>query len=541
MSGSNSLEATDALFERYLELGREQGDEAQKAFLQSLDVHKRGGVLAYAAEMEESGGPGLSAGMQLDGFELIEELGQGTTGSVWKARELELDRMVALKILHPYYTLVKEAEARFQREAAATAKLDHPSIVRVYGVGRSGGLSYISYELIEGVGTLADVIGRLRKMVGLPRRHAWEVARGFHQVAEGLQVAHAAGIIHRDLKPGNMMVGREGAPKIADFGLAAVADDPGLSESGTARGTPYYMSPEQAAGVRCAPCSDVFSLGASFYESLTLSRPFAGDSREEVLRAVRYSQPRPMHDFTHAVPRELEVICLKAMEKDPERRYADAGEMAEDLRRWLEDEPILAKPPSPWRRLKLWVKRAPAKAAILASVLLGVSVTWGFAALLLHQNQRLAWENQGSMATIQVLKSFAATFLDQLPPEVAASERTRQELQAVVAAQLPDHPMSRTRALVALGKVYAEREQYDAAMEFLELGLQNQLDATQEVDVRVLRIEWLILGVKMRTGDASEADRQAFLVRAEGILDPGANFLRRIREEQLPDLEGDGP
>ena len=291
-------------------------------------------------------------------YEVHQVLGRGGMGVVYRARQVTLNRHVALKMIKAGVLADPLELKRFQNEAEAVAQLDHPGIVPVYEVGEHEGQRYFSMKLISG-GSLGDRLDSFKEDL---RAAASLLA----QVAEAVQHAHARGILHRDLKPANILLDERGNPHVADFGLAKKLEESvELSQSGSVMGTPAYMSPEQSLGRRGAvtTASDVYGLGAILYALLTGRAPFQGDSVVDTLQAVRERPPEPPSRFNGKIPRDLEVICLKALEKDPRRRYGSARELADDLNRWLKGEPVLARPVSPAVRAWMWRRRRPSIAA----------------------------------------------------------------------------------------------------------------------------------------------------------------------------------
>ncbi len=289
----------------------------------------------------------------IPGYEMLAQLDPGGMGVVYKARQLQLNRLVALKMIRTRELATAREIERFRLEALAVARLDHPHIVRIHDFGEHQGLSYFSMEYVEG-GSLAQ---RLRTG---PPFASLEAAALVEALARAMHHAHRAGILHRDLKPANVLLTSEGIPKIADFGLAKlVLDDSGQTQSGVALGTPSYMPPEQAEGrLRdISETSDVYSLGAILYEVLTGQPPFRAPTRDMTLLRVLHDDPTPPHHLRAEVPPSLEAICLKCLEKNPPQRYPSALSLAEDLQRFQQGEPLLIEPVSEWDRQARWARR----------------------------------------------------------------------------------------------------------------------------------------------------------------------------------------
>ncbi|MBI3464048.1 MAG: serine/threonine protein kinase, partial [Planctomycetes bacterium] len=250
-----------------------------------------------------------------------------------------------------------QLRARFQSEIATVASLGHPNIVQVYEVGEQNGYDFFSMEFMSG--------GRLDEKVGTIPQPAREAAQLVAQLADAVQFAHEHRVIHRDLKPSNILLSEDGAPKIADFGLAKRLEvETGTTTAGGAIGTPCYMAPEQAAG-QVGPAGDIYSLGAILYELLTGRPPHHGVTPMHTLQQVTTLEPVPPSRLQPQVPRDLETICLKCLQKQPHQRYADARGLADDLRRFLAGEPIAARPIRFWERALKWARRRPAWAALI--------------------------------------------------------------------------------------------------------------------------------------------------------------------------------
>ena len=288
----------------------------------------------------------------ITGYDVLDVLGRGGMGVVYKARQRGLNRVVALKMILADGQTGSQTLARFRAEAEVLARLQHPNIVHIYEIGQEGGLAYFSLEYVEG-GNLAR-----RLAAGpLPARTAAELVE---TLARAIHAAHQAGIVHRDLKPSNVLLSSARIPKIADFGLAKNANGNGdQTHSEALFGTPSYMAPEQAAGraKQTGPPADIHALGAILYEALTGRPVFRGATLLDTLEQVQFHQPVTPARLQPHLPRNLEAICLKCLEKDPRRRYASAEALAEDLRKFQAGEPVGARPANSIARAWLWCRR----------------------------------------------------------------------------------------------------------------------------------------------------------------------------------------
>jgi WD40 repeat protein len=308
----------------------------------------------------------------IDGYEILDLLGQGGMGVVYKARQLQLDRVVALKMIVPERRARARDLNRFRREARAIAQLQHPHIVQVFEVGEHAGQPYFVLEFCGG--------GSLRGRIGGTPLAAAEAASLAEILARAIYVAHQHQIIHRDLKPGNVLLTVEGQPKIADFGLAKLLDQDCVeTRTGEILGTPSYMAPEQADGKNreVGPAADIHALGAILYECLTGRPPFQAETTLDTVLQVVREEPVPPRRLQSKVPRDLETICLKCLQKEPRKRYGTTLELAEDLLRFQKGEPIQARrvrtPERAWR----WCRRNPSAAGLIAAAFLAVVLGFG--------------------------------------------------------------------------------------------------------------------------------------------------------------------
>jgi tetratricopeptide (TPR) repeat protein len=415
---------------------------------------------------------------------------------------------VALKVLSGGLGLTPRAVQRFRREAEAAAKLHHTNIVAVYATGEEDGTHFYAMELIDGP-SLDAVIRQLRvtaqkagldstllangnglapglvqtgpyvegetasgapvglrsSSLGSGSGYFDTVARRIAEVADALEYAHRQGVIHRDLKPSNLLLSPTGRLSLNDFGLARVLEQPGLTVSGEFVGTPAYMSPEQitAGRVPLDPRTDIYSLGATLYELLTLEPPHTGTSREQVLAQIVQKEPKPPRRIQKKVPLDLETICLKCLEKDPDRRYQTAGELADDLRRYVNRFAISARRAGPVQRLVKWVRRRPAVAASLGCLLLAVWVALAFAYLAHRAEARRQIEQEQADARLRGEQELArARLLEEKVRnayQVASSgdlKRTDEAIREIEALGASTGQVRLLRGLVAYFRADAE-------------------------------------------------------------------------------------
>ncbi len=432
------------------------------------------------------------------GYEILGKLGQGGMGVVYKARQVALGREVALKVIRSRDLASDIERVRFQNEAEAVARLDHPHIVPIHEVGQARGLPYFSMKLIAGT----SLDHRLADYQAEPRQLAQVAAK----VAHAIHHAHQRGILHRDLKPANILIDDRGEPHVTDFGLARKLDgDVNLSHPGAIVGTPSYMSPEQVAGgdEPLTTATDVHGLGTILYALLSGNAPFRGTTLVDTLDKVREANPEPPSLRNPRINRDLETICLKCLEKDPKRRYSSALELALDLERYLAGVPIQARPVSSIARLGMWCRRNKALAA--AAVLVVGSFLGGFAGVAWKwreaESERRKAETINQLLN-QRLLSAASPENDPLGKNLSVRELL-DRASAQLGGWLEGQPDVEAAVRETLGGAYLALAQYDRAETHLMIArrlAQEQLGPRARPTLRVANL----LGVLLIQTDKSD-------------------------------------
>jgi eukaryotic-like serine/threonine-protein kinase len=388
-------------------------------------------------------------GPPVPGYEIRGLLGRGGMGVVYRALQTRANRPVALKMILGEGQGRPDHMERFRIEAESVARLRHPNVVQIYEVGEVQGLPYFSLELLEG-GTLADRLGGLP----MPPRPAAELLA---TLARAVQAAHVAGIVHRDLKPQNILFDRDGVPKVTDFGLAKRLDvEDGPTVTADIMGTPAYMAPEQALGKnhQVGPRADVYALGAILYAMLTGRPPLQGSTWRETLLMVPDQEPVSPSRLQPKVPRDLETICLKCLAKEPQRRYGSAEGLADDLARFLDGRPILARRTPAWERGLKWARRHPTAAAIGA---IATAVAIGLAAAIRHSNETARLRGLNEEGRVAALRREAAGELARGQELLARGEldEARAALAGLLGVIRPEPRLEEVRSLASasLGEV----------------------------------------------------------------------------------------
>jgi serine/threonine protein kinase/Tfp pilus assembly protein PilF len=429
------------------------------------------------------------------GYEILEELGRGGMGVVYKACQLRLNRLVALKMMLAGTYAGPQDLARFHNEARAVAHLQHPNIVQIHEVGEQDGRPFFSMEFVDG-GSLAHQLN------GVPQPPP-QAAQLVETLARAVQAAHQRGIIHRDLKPANVLLMADGLPKIADFGLAKQMDaGAGQTRTGEIIGTPSYMAPEQAEGrtKEIGPATDVYALGAILYEMLTGRPPFRGATPLDTLDQVRTAEPVSPRQLQPKMPRDLETICLKCLRKEPGKRYASALALADDLRRFLNHEPIQARPVSRVEKLWRWRQRNPYVAglsAIVVCLLVSVSLISTIATFSIAAARNQAEENaeraNAEAATSKHLADFLLGLFQSSDPmgrEGLGFRAGKETGQKLLARDLLDRAAGRIETEFK-GPILTKASLLDSiGNAYLSLGIYEQAEALlrQALEIRTSQL-----------------------------------------------------
>ncbi|MCC7013235.1 MAG: serine/threonine protein kinase [Planctomycetes bacterium] len=482
-----------------------QPEDEQRAELERLarahpehadELRKRFAFLA-AAGLEPAEVVDLAIGARFGDFEPLERIASGGMGVVYRARQISLEREVALKLVRPELLWFDGSRARFRRETATIARLEHPGIVPVFAAGEERGVPYLAMQLVDGrtlAAALASVQGRAPESLsaadllgladdaalpaGFEREWVRAVAGVLRDVARALAHAHARGVVHRDVKPSNILLGRDGRARLIDFGLTSSEGTEPSTRSGSHIGTLHYMAPERLRGARGLDVrSDVYSCGVTLYELLALQAPYRAATRSELESVVLDGRVDALRPRNRRVDADLERVCLQAFDSDPARRYATADELADDLERWLSGEPVSARAPRRIELARRWILRHRALSASLALALLcAVGVPLVFAAQQARHARDLQRSLDGERAALADLR-VSGEIVTRVLREASPAHSDGHDVtlyeslgsMAELARQGEDAPRARAQLLSMIGQIYLARSDYARAEELLAL------------------------------------------------------------------------
>jgi serine/threonine protein kinase len=510
--------------------GQDQRDECR------ADVHgddAQAGTMTRLHAGGEPASPSPGSLPTIAGHEVLGVLGHGGMGVVYQARDRDLDRYVAVKMIAGGSVADPARRRRFEVEARAVARLQHPNILQVHRIGEHEGCPFLVLEFAEG-GSLAE---RLAEKPQPPSVAAALV----ETLARAVQVAHDHGIVHRDLKPRNILLSADGIPKVSDFGLAKLLDsDSKETRTGHLLGTPSYMAPEQTdeRAKSVGPQTDVYGLGAILYQALAGRPPFLGGSALETVRLVNSTEAIPPRQSRPEVPKDLETICLRCLEKEPARRYASARDLADDLRRFLEGRPIVARSVSSAERLWRWCRRNPALsgsgAAVVAILLISsiVASTWAYRAIRAEASTRLERDRAKTVNEFWTkdLLAKASPFnqagLGPRPDPDVRLSTVLDRASDTIGTRFVSQPLVEATVRQTLGETYQQLGLYRQAQPHLERTLELRRHSLDPVDPDVFT-------AMNRLGSLHNADGK--LADAEALLVPAMDGLRRVLPPDDPE------
>ena len=453
-----------------------------------------------------SPGRALIPGTLLGDYQLVRSLGAGSSGSVWEAEQLSLRRRVALKVFHPLVALSSRSESRLLREAEAAARIRHPAVVAVFGVGHEEGVDFLVTELISEGRTLSNWFAD-ESFRPLTKKKQCQLTEIFEELASALVVAHGEGILHRDIKPANILLTEEGRPKLADFGLALLLNEEFQTESLSRAGTLPYTPPEVLHDQGWSEASDIYSLGASLFEVLFQRTPFSGDTPAALQRNILEGN-LVLSDMEKAESEpELQAITLRALSHDPGHRYSDMAAFAADLQAFRTGRSVAAKPPSVWTRLQRWCARYPWRTAAFGLALFSMlCFAW-----MARDNYFERLRAGEALLALKKTVLYTQDFVDMISPMDVNTDQNRRQRESLLQQRqlclnaLEDDPALQSRVLLGVGKGLIYLENFSEA----EVTLKTALDLCRQnsslQDMPILDLELLYAWALSRNREQEKA------------------------------------
>lgn len=530
-------------FHQYLELHRRDPHHGTSDFLSQFPTIVQAKTKRMIADYHEfleifETNPSSYLGQQIAGYSIVRFLGKGGMGSVWIGESCS--EQVAIKILHPHLSLKPKLVRRFHREGNVGTRLNHPKIARTLAIGVENGTHYLIQELVRGM-SLESWLLEWKQKNFLSKDYFRKAADIFHQVAEGLWEAHQNRVVHRDLKPGNILITPAQEVKIVDFGLAWLDENSALTGTEERLGTPFYMSPEQVRRERVTDHrTDIFSFGSTLYEAITLQKPFRGRNPEEVTFAIQEFDPVAPRRLQN-VPRELEILCQKALEKRPEHRFQSMGDLVTELNHFLHGRPIQTRRQGRFRAWTRKVKRRPWTSSISASgVLILLSFLWSYFSIREERNTAQVAETKAKQeaSALEGVVSGVLEFFEIAKPTENIQTRFDPEhflnyAYSSISQELHSRPKQRTRFLAILARLFLEHGYYHRSAEIFNEALEKLDGSEQESGDEQFRILMDAVLASSLSGDPANSTRFMEMAKKPGVQPFEASWHHLLYREHV--------